>query len=101
MLLCWRGNAFDHLQRSPQTHCTLLQGDASLRIAASPSDSANQVVGWQGSAPPTLNPEPSPSGLTTVVSPACHPRAISSGRQRYPADSHGQSKEAVGLGASP
>jgi hypothetical protein len=29
----------------------------------------------------------------------CHPRAISSGHQRYPADTHGHSEEAVGLGA--
>ena len=29
----------------------------------------------------------------------CHPRAISSGHERYVADSHGHSEEAVGLGA--
>jgi hypothetical protein len=31
----------------------------------------------------------------------CHPRAISSGHQRYPADTHGHFEEAVGLGRSP
>jgi hypothetical protein len=30
----------------------------------------------------------------------CHPRAISSGHQRYAADSHGHSKTTVALGAS-
>jgi hypothetical protein len=30
----------------------------------------------------------------------CHSRAISSGHQRYPADTHGHSKAAVGLGAN-
>jgi len=30
----------------------------------------------------------------------CHLRAISSGHERYPADSHGQLKEAVGLAGS-
>jgi hypothetical protein len=29
----------------------------------------------------------------------CHPRATSSGHQRYPADSHGYFEEAVGLAA--
>jgi hypothetical protein len=29
----------------------------------------------------------------------CHPRAISSGHQRYPADNHGHFEEADGLGA--
>jgi hypothetical protein len=31
----------------------------------------------------------------------CHPRAISSGHQRYPADNHGHSEKAGGLGAPP
>jgi hypothetical protein len=29
----------------------------------------------------------------------CHPRAISSGHERYPADNHGHSEKTVGLGA--
>jgi hypothetical protein len=31
----------------------------------------------------------------------CHPRAIRSGHERYPTDSHGHFEEAVGLGARP
>jgi hypothetical protein len=31
----------------------------------------------------------------------CHSRAISSGHERYPADSHGHSERAVRLGAHP
>jgi hypothetical protein len=31
----------------------------------------------------------------------CHPRAISSGRQRYPADNHGQWDKAAELAARP
>jgi hypothetical protein len=31
----------------------------------------------------------------------CHPHAISSGHQRYPADTRGHSKQAVGLGVGP
>jgi hypothetical protein len=37
-------------------------------------------------------------GLVVIAGP-CHPRATSSGHERYPADSHGHSRTAVALGA--
>jgi hypothetical protein len=71
--------------------------------AAPPSRLAHEaVVTEDGPYPSGRAGEPSPPGANNHRSRRpCHPRAISSGHQRYAADNHGHSKEAVGLAARP
>ena len=59
--------------------------------------------GHRRPALPSRQPEPSPSPAEHRRNPGrpCHPRAMSSGHQRYVADRHGHSDEAAGLSACP
>jgi hypothetical protein len=67
--------------------------------AASPPGSCQRGGGHRGRASPCSELEAVAARCgASSFSPPCHPRAISSGHQRYPAESHGQSEEAVGLG---
>jgi hypothetical protein len=60
---------------------------------------ANEVVVTEGGPYAAVELEPSLPGAAPRRSRrSCHLRAMSSGHQRYAADSHGQFEEAGGLG---
>jgi hypothetical protein len=76
------------------------QGSSLPPAAASPPALAHEaVVTGDGPHPPA-----NPGAVAAKVQPRrsrrpCHPRATSSGHQRYPAVSHGHSETALALGA--
>jgi hypothetical protein len=77
------------------------QGRPSMSLptaAASPASSCLQGGGSPGRASPSGRPGSRRRQVrASSFSPPCHPRAISSGHQRYVAVSHGHSAEALGL----